>query len=268
VSAFDANDDHPSVFGMVHLEPLPGTPFYREGTFNEVIARAVDSARALEGGGADGCLVQTVDRVYGTSPHADPARLSAMTLIVAAIRAATSPGFQVGVQIMRNALEPSLAVAKVCDAAYIRAGALVGVTVTNDGIVEPDARGLMEYRTRLNAQHIKVVADIASMHFQWFGPARTLAEIARAAANAGADAVALGDPDEAKTLAMIRDVRTAAPGLPIVLAGYTHHDNAARLVQAADAAFVGTCLEQDGWGGRIDPERVKSYVARVRSHQG
>ena len=41
--------------------------------------------------------------------------------------------------------------------------------------------------------------------------------------------------------------------------------NAARLMAAADGAFVGTCLERGGWGGQIDVERVKAYVDIVRT---
>lgn len=76
--------------------------------------------------------------------------------------------------------------------------------------------------------------------------------------------MSLGDPDENTTLAMIASVRKAVPGLPIILAGYTKHENAARLLAAADGAFVGTCLERGGWGGQIDVERVKAYVDIVR----
>jgi predicted TIM-barrel enzyme len=63
---------------------------------------------------------------------------------------------------------------------------------------------------------------------------------------------------------MIALVRQAAPSLPIILAGYTNHENAARLLAAADGAFVGTCFERGGWGGRIDVERVRAYMDIVR----
>ena len=54
-------------------------------------------------------------------------------------------------------------------------------------------------------------------------------------------------------------------GLPVILCGYTNHANAARILADADGAFVGTCLERDGWGGSIDIERVREYVAIVNS---
>jgi predicted TIM-barrel enzyme len=223
----------------------------------------VADAQALYQGGADGCLVQTVDRAYTKNDEADPARIAGVANIVRAGDKATGPGFQIGVQIMRNALKASLGVAKVCGGSYLRCGALVGATLTPSGMVEANPHDVMQYRNTIGARHVRMIAEIDSMHFKWFGGKPT-AEVARAARYVGADAVSLGSPDEAEMLGMIRDVRAAVPGLPIILAGYTNHANAARLLAAADGAFVGTCLERDGWGGAIDIERVREYMAIVQ----
>ena len=255
---------HKAVLGMIHLQPLPGTPFHRTGSFGEALERAVRSARALHEGGADGCLVQTVDRVYTVADESDPARTAALALVVRAIAEATGEGFEIGVQVMRNAVRASLGIAKVAGGTYVRAGALVGATLTAQGMVEADPLGVMEYRDRIDAWDVKVIADVDSMHFKWLGGGRPTAQVARDAQTAGADAVALADPDEATTLAMIASVREAAPELPIILAGHTNHENAARLLAEADGAFVGTCLEHGGWGGEVDPERVRAYVDIVR----
>ena len=154
--------------------------------------------------------------------------------------------------------------AKVAGGTYIRAGAVVGSTLTTHGMVEANPLEVMEYRKKINAWDVKVIAEVDSMHFKWFGEAKSTAEVARGAKYVGADAVSLGDPDDETTLKMVNSVRKAVPGLPIILAGYTNHENAARLLEEADGAFVGTCLERGGWGGQIDVERVKAYVEIVR----
>lgn len=261
---FNTLGERKAVLGMVHLRPLPGTPFYQAGSFDETLEIAVASAVALYQGGADGCLVQTVDRVYPVGDESDPARTAAMALIVAAIASATGGAFQIGVQLMRNALQASLAVAKVAGGSYIRAGALVGATLTPHGMVQADPLAVMDYRNKIDAWDIKVLAEIDSMHFKWFGEAKPVADVARFAHYSGADAVSLGHPDEEVTLEMIASVRRALPGVPIILAGYTDHGNAPRLLAAADGAFVGRCLESKGWGSQIDPERVRAYVEIVR----
>ncbi|MDO0928870.1 BtpA/SgcQ family protein [Streptomyces sp. TG1A-8] len=255
---------HKLILGMVHLAPLPGTPFHRPGTFSDILDTAVASARALYEGGADGCLIQTVDRVYSVADESDPARTAAMGLIVRAVVEATGAPFRVGVQMMRNATRASLGVARVAGGDYVRAGALVGQTLTAHGMVRPDPLEVMGYRRSIDAEAVGIVADIDSMHFKWFGGEKTTAEVARAARTVGADAVSLSHPDERTVLEMIASVRDAVPGLPVILAGHTDHGNAARLLAAADGAFVGTCLESGGWGGRIDVDRVRRYVDLVR----
>lgn len=252
------------VLGMVHLRPLPGTPFYGGESIEQIMNEAVGSARALCEGGASGCLVQTVDRVYSADADDDPARTAAMSLIVRAVVEATSEDFHVGVQIMRNALKSSLAVARMAGASFIRAGALVGMTLTPHGLVEASPFEVMEYRAKIGAWPVKILADIASSHFAWLGGKAEVGKVARWAANVGADAVVVGDPDENRACELVAEVRAASPGLPVVLAGHTSHDNAARLLASADGAFVGTCLERGGWGGQIDPEKVRAYMDIVR----
>ncbi|MGK5632264.1 BtpA/SgcQ family protein [Streptomyces sp. URMC 123] len=253
-----------TVIGMVHLRPLPGTPFHRDGSLAETVDSAVRSALALERGGAHGCLIQTVDRVYSVADESDPARTAAMALVADAVVRATGSDFHVGVQMMRNAVSASLGVAKVTGGSFVRVGALVGQTLSPHGMVTPDPLRVMAYRRSIEGQDIGVIADIDSMHFSWFGGGKTTAEVAKAARFAGADAVSLCHPDDDTTLRMIDSVRAAAPDLPIVLAGHTHHGNAARLLAAADGAFVGSCLEGDGWGSEIDAARVEAYMDAVR----
>jgi membrane complex biogenesis BtpA family protein len=255
-----------AVIGMIHLAPLPGTPHHVDGSFGETLRTAVDSALALKRGGADGCLLQTVERVYRTDDVSDPARTAALALITRAVADATAGGgFQIGVQLMRNAVSASLAVAKVAGGTFVRASALVGMTLSPQGMVTPDPMAIAEYRRKIGAEGIGLIPDIDSMHFSWFGGGRTTGQVAKAARGAGADAVCLGHPDEETTLRMIASVRAEAPGLPVVLAGHTDHGNAARLLAAADGAFVGTCLEPAGWGGRIDLDLVRAYVDVVRA---
>ncbi|OYD89388.1 hypothetical protein CDG76_35175 [Nostoc sp. 'Peltigera membranacea cyanobiont' 210A] len=250
------------IYGMVHLDPLPGTPYYEPESFARIRDKALQSALALDRGGAHGCLVQTVDRVYPVEDAVDPARVVAMGLIVNTIAEAVRPGFAIGVQIMKNAIEASLAVAKVGGGHFIRATALVGKTLSDHGTLNADPYGVAAYRQTLCAHDIDVVADIASIHHR---PSRNVGELARHACRVGANAVAVGSADESRTLAWLAEVRRKAPALPVFLAGHTDHDNAARLLSMADGAFVGACLETNGWGSGVDSNRVAAYMEIVNA---
>jgi hypothetical protein len=252
------------VLGMVHLLPLPGTPFYQEGTIKQTLEKAVADATALYQGGADGCLIQTVDRVYPAGDEADYARVAAMATITKAVADATGPEFQIGVQIMVNALKASVAVAKVCGGSFLRCTALVGATVTAAGMVEANPHDFLTYRARIGAQPIKLIAEVNSRHFRGLGDQSTAA-VASMAARVGADAVEVCHPDEATNARLVREIKQVMPHLPVILGGHTTHENVACRLAEADGVFVGACLKSDRWDGRVDIERVRAYVNIVAS---
>ena len=250
------------ILGMIHLLPLPGTPFFEAGNLEKALDKAVADATALYEGGADGCLVQTVDRIYPVGQDVDYARLAAMARIVTAVAEATGPTFQVGVQLLWNALNASLAVAHVCGGSFLRCNAFVGATMTPAGVAESDPVGFLNYRNQLGAQNIGLIAEVDSMHFQWMGGMPT-PEVARIAARAGANAVEIAHRDEETNTQAVLAIKEANPDLPVILGGYTNHENAARRLVHADGAFVGSCFETGGWGSRVDKDRVAAYMEIV-----
>ena len=236
------------IMGLVHLLPLPGTPFYEPGNLEKATDKAVADATALYEGGADGCLVQTVDRAYPVGEAADYARVAAVATITKAVSEATGPDFQIGVQILWNAQKASLAVASVCGGSFLRCNAYVGATMTPSGVAEGNPVGFQNYRAQLGAQNIKIIAEVSGMHFHWLDGNKSPAEVARLARSAGADAVEIAHRDEATNAQIVRDIKEANPGLPVILGGYTNHENAARRLAEADGALVGSCFEPKGWG--------------------
>jgi predicted TIM-barrel enzyme len=205
-----------------------------------------------------------VDRVYPTADEADYARVAAMATIAKAVSDATGPQFQIGIQIMLNALKASVAVATVCGGSFLRCTALVGATLSASGLVEANPLDFLTYRGRIGGNHIKLVAEVNSMHFRWMGD-RSTAEVARMAMRMGADAVEVAHPDEETNARLVREVKQALPHLPVILGGHTNQEHDARRLAEADGAFVGTCLQGEGWGGRVDVERVREYVKIVAS---
>lgn len=261
---FDALGKHKVVIGLIHLLPCPGTPHFEEGNFEKSLEKAVAGAKALEKGGADGCLIQTVDKVFPTTDEADYARVATVAAITQAVLQNTSQAFQIGVQIFVNGISASLAVAKVCGGSFLRITALVGESDTQWGLVKADPQPFLAYREKLGAQDIKLIVEVEGMHFHWRGEPKPVGEIAKEAVALGAHAVEVAHPDEETNLKLIRAVKAAVPGLSVILGGHTRHENAARRLAEADGAFVGTCFE-DQWGGNILESKVREYMEIVRS---
>ncbi|MER5521325.1 BtpA/SgcQ family protein [Streptomyces sp. NPDC002763] len=253
-----------TLYGVIHLPPMPGTPFHAPGSLSAAVDDAVRAAEALRDGGADGALLQTVDRVYSTGDESDPARVAAMTRYVTRVADAVGADFELGVQIMRHAVSASLAVAKVTGSAFVRADAVVGATLSTHGRVEPDPLRIMAYRRAIDAFDVQLIADVDSMHFSWESGTETPGGVARRALHVGADAICVAHPDETAALAKIEDIRRRVPRARVILGGFVTHDNAARLLADADGAFVSSCLTVDDGSGRIDADRVRRLVELVR----
>jgi membrane complex biogenesis BtpA family protein len=257
--SFDSLGKRKVIIGLIHLLPSPGTPHHEEGNFEKSLEKAIQGAMALEKGGADGCLIQTVDKVFPTEDEADFARVAAVAAITHAVSQVTSQDFQIGVQFFVNGLSASLAVAKVCGGSFLRITALTGESDTQWGLVKASPKPFLAYREKLVAQNIKLIAGVEGMHFHWRGKPKPVGEIAREVVALGADAAEIAHADEEINLKLIREVKAAVPGLPVILGGYTKHENAARRLAEADGAFVGTCFE-DQWGGSILESRVRAYM--------
>lgn len=256
---FDNGTRKKIVLGMVHLGALPGTPFFADGDYAAVREKAVNDARALETGGAAGCVVQNAgDRVFAVD-DADPTIVVAMTDIVRAIRDATAPTFHIGVQILRNDLKGALAIAHICGGSFLRCGALVGTTITASGLMQGNPYDFQAYRSRIGAHGVELIAEIHSMHFEWLG-GRPIGDIARAARSAGAATISLCDPDEATAIRLIHEVKIATPDRPVIVGGYTDRDNVSRLLAEADGAIVGSAFEGGARGGSVQVDAVREYV--------
>lgn len=251
------------IAGLIHVPPLPGTPFYKNN-LDEIIISCVKSAKALQQGGANGCLVQTVDKIYSVKDTTDPLRLIALNKITQAIRNETDSSFEIGVQIMRNANKAALATALSCEGQFVRVETFVGNSLSPQGMVHSNPLSLLEYRAKIQAGEIKLVADIKTRHYEWYQGNKSVAEVANYAKNCGADAVAIEDKSEKKVISMINEIRERNEQLPVILAGYTNFENAKELLSHANGAYVGSCIE-DKKTGLVSAELVRRYMDIVNS---
>ena len=92
----------PALLGMVHVRPLPGTPFY-ENNLDEVVKIAVDEAKAYQKAGFTGILLENMfDRPY-LKCHVGPEIVAAMTRVACEVRNAVGKDFPIGIQILAGA---------------------------------------------------------------------------------------------------------------------------------------------------------------------
>lgn len=251
------------IIGVIHLPPLPG---YRASPgLGPVIDKALRDLEALEAGGALGVLVENEE----DRPHrvtAVPETIAVLTRVTRElVRAAR--GARVGAEILLNDPWASLAVAHAAEAAFIRTDYFVDPMEREEhgGAMKIDPVGLVDYRRRLGAEHVLILADI-QVKYARMSVERSLAESARLAREHLADAIVVtgrvtGDPPY---LNEIQEAKAGALDCPVLVGSGLDATNAARLLGLADGAIVGTSLKT---GAFVDRARVVDVVAAARAAQ-
>lgn len=249
-----------AIIGVIHLPALPGYPASKG--LEHAIDKALADLAALEAGGADGVLVENeYDRPHTVlSSSETTACMTRITreVVVAARRAV------IGVEILLNDPEASLAVAKAAGARFVRTDYFVDPMTRPEhgGAMRIDPTAVIAHRERIGAADLLLLADIQVKYARMLVE-RGLDESARLARQHGADAVivsgdATGDPPPAASVAL---AKRGAGDMPVLVGSGLDAANAPALLAVADGAVVGTSLKS---GDDIAAERVAAIMAVAR----
>jgi membrane complex biogenesis BtpA family protein len=248
------------LLGVIHLPPLPGYP--ASPGIARVIEKALRDLEALEAGPVDGVLVENEE----DRPHrveAAKETVAAMTRVARELVLA-APKTAIGVEILLNDPEASLAAASMSGASFIRTDYFVDPMARPEylGPMRIDPVGLLRYRRSLGADSLLILADVQVKYARMLVE-RSLAESAGLAREAGADAIVVtgtrtGEPP---SLQELENARRGAGEIPVLVGSGLSSSNAVDLLQIADGAIVGTSLKR---GKGIDRRKVRALLREVR----
>lgn len=246
----------PRFVGVVHLPPLPGSP--RGGALEDALARAVQDVRTLRDNGADGVIVENLGDAPFAGDTVAPATVAQLTRIALAVRE-QAPDLALGINVLRNDAMAALAIASVTDAEFIRVNVHTGTMVTDQGVLQGQARRTLLERNRLGAK-VRIAADVLVKHAVPLGEP-DLADVARDTALRGlADVLIVtgsgtGRPHDPARLRTVKD----AVDVPVWIGSGLTPDGMASF--EADGAIVGSWLHQDGDLNRpLDATRVRTMA--------
>lgn len=252
------------IIGMIHLQPLPGSPRLA-GDPDAIATRALEDAAALVEGGVNGLMVEN----FGDTPFF-PERVPALTVahmtrIVDAIRQRFD--IPLGVNVLRNDGRSALAIAHAVGADFIRVNVLCGARVTDQGVIGGIAHELLRDRAQLDARQIRIFADVNVKHSASLGPPRPIGdEIADLTQRGGADAIIVSGSGtgQAIDLGELTQARATAGDTPVLAGSGVSTENIDRILTIADGAIIGTALKTNGLAANpVDPARVKALMAKV-----
>ncbi|MBX9695191.1 MAG: BtpA/SgcQ family protein [Cyanobacteria bacterium] len=253
------------IIGVIHLLPLPGSCRW-SGDLEQVLQRAEQEALALTSGGVDGIVVENFFDAPFAKTSADPATIAGLTRAAMTVRAVTD--LPLGINVLRNDAIAALAVAVASQAQFIRVNVLSGAMVTDQGVIESNAREVMLYRRQLGAQEtVRIFADVMVKHAYPLAGNSDIASAAKDTVQRSlADAVivsgeATGDAPTVEDIAL---VKKAIPNTPVLIGSGTSIDNAYDLLGVADGTIVASSLKRQGkLENPVDVERVRSLVDTV-----
>ena len=253
---------HRAIIGMIHLLPMPGTPRYG-GSVQQIIDHAMADAEALHTGGIDAIMVENYGDVPFRKSGLEPHTIALMGLIATQVKHATQ--LPLGINALRNDPLAALVIAAACGGAMIRVNVHTAAMVTDQGIIEGNARGTIDYRTTLGVA-VKVMADVNVKHALPLVPF-PIEELAADATERGlADALIVTGSRTGAGVAINELRRTRAATHAPVFAGSGVTDTTITDILAeCDGAIVGSWLKHEGnVAAPVDAERVKRLMEAAR----
>lgn len=253
-----------SMIGMVHLQPLPGAAGY-SGSIDRVMSSALDEAMTYKENGFDALMLENMHDVPFLKGHVEPETTASMAVIAASIKYETQ--MPLGIQILAGANLEALGAAIAAGLDFIRVEAFVFAHVGDEGIQESCAAELIRRRWQLQAEKIKIFADIKKKHSAHAITGDvSLIETARAAEFFKADGVVVTGSctGDAPTPEDVENVRRSVDCQVLVGSGVSEA-NVHNFQPWSDAIIVGSSLKEDGkWFKPLDSEKVRRFVERSR----
>lgn len=257
------------IIGMVHCWPLPGAPGYTGYGMDTIIAQALADAQALVAGGCDGLIVENMwDVPFRAGPQVQPESIAAHAVVARRVREAV--GVPIGINLVHNGGVALLGIALAAGASFIRVCMFTGAGVWDAGSWDEGcAADLMRRRKELQAEHIKLFADVDKKHSVRF-PGIDLATHIEWTRFFGADALIVSGrmTGDAPDLEKVRQAKTLAGETPVLLGSGTDEYNVGAFLAVADGVIVGSSIKQEGEiANPVDVERVRRFVRAAREEK-
>lgn len=246
---------------VIHLPPLPGSP--RAHELGETLVQVQRDARALVDAGFDLVLVEN----YGDAPFfAEQVPAVTVSAMTACVLEAKRAGAAVGVNVLRNDAASALSIAACTGASCVRINVHTGARVTDQGVVQGRAAETLRLRRSLEAEHVRIWADVDVKHSAPLGMRPIEDEVSDAVERGLADAVLVTGRGTGQSvdLESLRAVKRASR-VPVIAASGVTHDTVRDTLAACDGVIVGSALREGGKaGGPVDSKRAIDFVRRAR----
>ena len=245
---------------MIAVLPLPGSPLY-DGDDQRVIDQALSDLEHYKKAGVDSILLENDHDLPYIQPPLDEKGIALMTRIAKEVR--NRFGRPVGMQMLEAANITSLEIAAEADLDFIRVEAYVFAHVGGSGVINGSAGKILRRRKELNAEHVKVFADVKKKH-----GSHSLTidldikdEIMQAEFFLADGVIVTSqftgiNPDKDDLIKA-----KSATKLPVLIGSGMTPENIQDYLPLADGFIVGSCFRKDGkFLEKLEPERLNKFM--------
>jgi membrane complex biogenesis BtpA family protein len=250
---------------MIAMLPLPGSPLY-DGDDQRVIEQALADLDIYKQAGVDSIIFENDHDLPYIQPPLDEKAIALMIAICKEARKRFNG--PIGVQMLEAANIESLEIAAEAGLDYIRVEAFVFAHVGGSGVINGSAGKILRRRKELNAEHIKVFADVKKKH-----GSHSLTidldikdEIMQAELFLADGVIVTGqftglNPDKNDLIKAKEATR-----LPVLIGSGMNVDNIAEYLPLADGFIVGSYFRKDGkFLEKLEPERLTRFMEQFVS---
>lgn len=261
-------ENKPGIIGAFHLPPLMGS----QHPSAQPVSVAVDHAlrnieRAVKAGVPAIYLQDLGDTPIATSiqPHA----AAALAVVGYAVRR-EFPELALGICMMSHGCKEPLAIAQAIGAQFVRLKVYVGAMLKAEGVLEGLAYEAIQYRAHLHATDIQMMADVYDRTGKPMGRMPLEEEARWAAVHCRADGLVLTGSSFKESMEMLKEVKAADLGVPLMLGGGAKADNIKEALRVADGAIVSSTFKAlSGWTresmlAEWEYERIKAFMDAAR----
>jgi membrane complex biogenesis BtpA family protein len=232
-----------TVIGMVHCLPLPGTVGFQDN-MDKIISQAIQDAKTLEEAGCNAIIIENM----GDGPFNDTMDIE-QSIALAAISALVKEqvSLPIGIDAAFNDYKTSLSIAKSIGADFVRLPVFVDTVHYYNGTIEPCSRDAVIFRKKINAENVKILADIQVKHTFMVNPNITIKDSAKQAVSCLADGIIVtGTSIGSETpMEIIKQVKEVVK-VPVIVGSGVNEHNIKDQLNLADGAIIGSSLKEGG----------------------
>ena len=249
------------VIGVIHLLPLPGTP-WGDKELSVVLERALVDAKALKAGGVQTAILENFGDAPFQQGSVEPHIISCMTVIALAIKKET--GLKLGINVLRNDAKSALGIAMAVGAEFIRVNIHTGAAWTDQGLIQGDAYQTLLYKKQIGCS-VEISADILVKHASSAGDWKLLDAAKDTLFRGGASSLIITGAATGAEVDWfgIKSLKEALPMAKLWIGSGMTPDLVAQASGLVDAVIVGTFFHQDGDIQKpLSVDRVRSFMER------